>query len=474
MKKILAIILALIMTASLCSVFASAELEAEAFTGEGTEASPYLIKNAKNLVYLQKQVAEGNTYAGKLFNQTNDIDLANAEWTPIGTSPKPFSGVYDGCGYAINNFSMTQNPGIVGLFGFICATADCEAGVANLTINGKVKIDGIKDAIAIGSVAGWCYKDATDGFKQIYMINLTSNVDFEIKNVTNQPRFGAVVGYAFCTTLENCVNNGNIVYTGSAVSRVGGIAGQSNRSVFRNCVNNGKISIELSNGNATAAGICPIVTYKVDNVYTEFVNCINNGEIKATTKGNSACYVAGIASNPYSSGAKYFFKIDSCANTANIYSATASTTYYAYNGGIMGYGNKSEWYVTNCVNTGVITNEGGKDARNGGIVSVCSTADGDASVAFANNTSVVPAFAYSAHDKGTYTDDTPAATAQVLVDAIKAKITESQIKINGFDTTPKAQVIPETPVTADNAVYFAVVAAVVAVLGTAVLKRREN
>ena len=105
MKKLFAIALVLTMMLSMLTVTANAAAwdgtsASSSLKGEGTAASPYLVESAADLKYIQVQVNDGNTFEGKYFKQTADIDLNNKEWTPIGDrSAKPFIGLYDGNGY---------------------------------------------------------------------------------------------------------------------------------------------------------------------------------------------------------------------------------------------------------------------------------------------------------------------------------------------------------------------------------------
>ena len=40
---------------------------------------------------------------------TADIDLGGQEWIPIGSAGTPFTGTFDGDGYAINNITISGN-----------------------------------------------------------------------------------------------------------------------------------------------------------------------------------------------------------------------------------------------------------------------------------------------------------------------------------------------------------------------------
>lgn len=55
------------------------------FDGFGIKTNPYLIEDAKDLKLLAEKVNSGETYEGKYFKQTANIDLENEpNWTPIG------------------------------------------------------------------------------------------------------------------------------------------------------------------------------------------------------------------------------------------------------------------------------------------------------------------------------------------------------------------------------------------------------
>ena len=94
------------------------------------EAGSYEITSTADLIALATQVNDGNTFSGKTFIQTADLDLggiqdengvwSGQQWTPIGISGKPFSGTYDGNGYVISNLKIdAPTTSYVGLFGYI-------------------------------------------------------------------------------------------------------------------------------------------------------------------------------------------------------------------------------------------------------------------------------------------------------------------------------------------------------------------
>ena len=107
--------------------------QAPAFSGgEGTQASPYLVKTVEDLKALSKAVEEDkNTFAGKFFRMENDINLQGVEdLRPIGngfdrtaddpTRIRPFMGTFDGNNHSIRNFTFHNDQyAMFGFFGIV-------------------------------------------------------------------------------------------------------------------------------------------------------------------------------------------------------------------------------------------------------------------------------------------------------------------------------------------------------------------
>lgn len=131
------------------SVFAQGEI-----SGSGTADDPYLVENAADLQYMQLTVLTGQSYAGKYFVQSGDIDMSGVDdWETIGclAAGKNFSGIYDGRGCSIRNLKCD---GVFSsLFDSLSGTVvnlkvenfvlngDCGAGIA-ANVNGGGKIAG--------------------------------------------------------------------------------------------------------------------------------------------------------------------------------------------------------------------------------------------------------------------------------------------------------------------------------------------
>ena len=97
--------------ASINLVTAQAKSSSITLSGDGSEASPYLIGSLEELEFFRDDVNGGNTYEGKYIKLTDNIDLASiTNWTPIGNKTSPFNGMFDGGNHIISNlvinFSM--------------------------------------------------------------------------------------------------------------------------------------------------------------------------------------------------------------------------------------------------------------------------------------------------------------------------------------------------------------------------------
>lgn len=316
--------------------------QSEALEGEGTAASPFLIRSIGDLLLFRNAV---NTANGKIksadtgaevaaqtahYLQTADIDLAgynnsNDTWTPIGDystdNSLQFKGTFDGGEHSITNLITDPEKGHQGLFGYCSA-----ATISNLSVSGKVSG---KDYVGI--VAG-------------YLSGKITNCEVSGSVTGTSSNIGGIVGYAdMRTSITDCTNRSAI----NGYATVGGIAGWAyTYSIINNCVNLGAVS-NLSVGGFVSGPVGGIVGY---GVYSSIMNCSNHGNVKGWSN------VGGIA------GMMYFYNettvITNCYNTGDI-SATGPIF-----GGIAGTvsgdndANKAG-RLENCISTGKLSSATG-------------------------------------------------------------------------------------------------------------------
>lgn len=322
--------------------------------GTGTEDNPIEIASASELAYLAQQTNAGGkeltlenggtingktNFQGVYFKLTEDIDLGEQAWTPIGkNNSNPFKGILDGDEKTIRNLAAisTDDNNYAGLFGRI--------------ENGSV---------------------------QNLQIEIAST-DLHVQGVDN---IGTLAGYITNSKITKCgVKGGNI--TGDEPSSiqlvVGGLVGQLIGSEITDCNITTDVKAVLSNASAlSAGGIIGI------NTGSSITNCQYSGSVMAVderkddtpnsyaggisgasdlqavggsprTSTISECTVhVDISAGAHAGGiVGYHYKgtVEKCSTQGTI--STKETGGYA--GGIIGY-NYAGGLVTNCYNTTSVT-----------------------------------------------------------------------------------------------------------------------
>ena len=180
-------------------------------SGDGSKDKPYLISNDMQLAKLAHDVNNGESFSGKYFKLTKDIDLSKALWTPIGSwnpkTPNFFAGKFDGDGHKISNMHIcwTNADGQEaswGLFSRLAGTAANEAGfacVTNLVIE-KACVEKTKGyrpvgsgTIKLGVVAADLTKNAE--ISNIIIRNSKVTDNEEAYDANGVYRIGGIVGY---------------------------------------------------------------------------------------------------------------------------------------------------------------------------------------------------------------------------------------------------------------------------------------
>lgn len=409
--------------------------------GTGSAEDPILIESAADLAYLSNQVNKGTSYEGKYITQTADIDLGGKEWTPIGHCSDdkktriPFSGVYDGKNHKVTGLSIKSSYALdTGLFGYVSSTAKTVAGIANLTVEGEIRLDAPK-SVGVGGLVGRICREEDVGLKEIYVINCTSNVDITIINCANQPRVGGVFGYCNLTTVENVINNGSISVKTKATSRIGGIFGEITSSTVLSCVNNGDITATVTSGNAQTGGIAGMIVYWPKSGRKLILGkCINNGDVSSSlTTGK--CYTAGVVGGFYSDDKKAMdVLVVDCVNTGAISSVAEKSSYYPYTGGIYAYASYPKTAIVRCVNVGKITSTGGLDERAGDIISVMNNPS-EKTLFCLDCVALNNLSAYIVNDKTGCIEKIDETLAFAAARSLSESIIRSVININGFHTS---------------------------------------
>ena len=226
-----------------------------------------------------KAAVSADSFSGKTFILTKDINLNDQAWTPIGNGTNKFQGTFDGNGKTIKNLCIIGTDNYVGLFGF---TTD--GTIKNLTIE-NAKVSG---RVGVGVVAGSPY---TSKFE-----NITVKGHVEVNGMSYVGGVGGRNAYANWSNItvnvdETSYVNANSVENGIAYrTYVGGVVGFNGEGghSFKNITSN----IDVKGSTIDVGGLFGIAHY--GNQF-ENCSCSGNVEIYAAEESAEAEEIGGIA-----------------------------------------------------------------------------------------------------------------------------------------------------------------------------------
>ena len=230
--------------------------------GSGTQTDPYQIGSGAELAWLANAVNNASSGTKFYVVLTDDIDLGNQPWTPIGEDFHEFSGVFDGKGHVVEGLKVSN--------------------VADAGLFGVAKSAAIKNLVVRGSVTG------------------TGNAAGILAKAKNE-----------ACTIENCGNEATVTVTKSSGGYAGGILGSTSTNVqIARCYNRSAVTSTGSTSSSRAGGI---VGYISGNGTAKVNTCYNTGNI------TSDSYAAGVFA-----GYSFSLTVSSCYNTGKIRSENTS------------------------------------------------------------------------------------------------------------------------------------------------------
>lgn len=200
----------LIFTFMFCYIYTSANAAETSFKGDGTFDNPYIISSYNDLVELRKCIESGNTFNNKYFLQTQNIDLSNTDWIPIGCgSTNSFAGIYDGNGFYISNINNGNHEyNNVGLFSTLDGIV-VNLGIESGNLHGK----------NVGAICGNINSD------KACIVNCYNKASID------GDTSGGIVGNCTSGVIANCWNLGEIKGENSY-----GIVGSGTKVKIYSCV----------------------------------------------------------------------------------------------------------------------------------------------------------------------------------------------------------------------------------------------
>ncbi|MBE6633581.1 MAG: hypothetical protein E7620_04455 [Ruminococcaceae bacterium] len=297
-KKFLAIALCLvILMTPLATVGAYADTSADA--GYTVVDKTYTVTTADGLLAVTALINGGNND----YNITlaADIDLAGKTWTPIGTTNRPYKGVFNGANFTIKNLTCiieNTDEGVSskGVYVSLIGKANEGCAVKNLKITG-FNLQGVEFvSVIIGETA---QANADDAESKVLVENVHVrettvvglNGDDNGKATSGGIRnsyTGAMIGKAGANKTE--VNGCSVVATLTGDCRVAGLIGGESVSssvktasiTVKNCV----IAGNYAQTGAASGGVSAILGYH-STIPMTVTNCVSLAElvVKNASKG---------------------------------------------------------------------------------------------------------------------------------------------------------------------------------------------
>ena len=208
----------------------------------------YEIYTGAELAWFAQHVNEGNAAVNaKLMN---DIDLSGKQWPGIGESAKkPFSGKFDGQGFAVKNLLVkyTDVPEATGLFGAgLFGVVKGTVEIKDLTVEGVVNGLYSGDRTApVGGVVGLGYDT------NLTLTNVVNKADVSASR-DSKDAVGGVVGAMDVSstavlTMTGCANFGKVT---ANTMETGGLVGRINGGSITKSYNTGAVTMQDTFGIA--------------------------------------------------------------------------------------------------------------------------------------------------------------------------------------------------------------------------------
>jgi len=277
--------------------------------GDGSEGNPYIISDANDMQEIGANPDDWDDHF-LMIADVNMFTYTRTQFNIIGNNISTFQGVFDGNGYAINNFTWSLDLSYgkyIGIFGWV----DSAGEIKNLALN-SVYINALPSSDFVGGLVGYNNGGLVSNCSVSGMIlgsgniggligyddggtirNCYSAIDVSgdrygvgglvgIKgggeiafcgtsgSVTGDDDFvGGLVGSASNTHIYNCFASGGVVSTASRYS-TGGLVGDSSNCAVEDCYSTGDVT-----GNELVGGLFGSYSSSTKQI----VNCYAAGQV---------------------------------------------------------------------------------------------------------------------------------------------------------------------------------------------------
>ena len=249
------------------------------------------------------------------FVLTSNIDLAGYQWTPIGTSEKPYTGAFYGNGHTISNLKIVESvakegKAYIGFFGYAKDATIKDLTFDNVNINIPC-LDIDHSQGHIGAVAG-----SLEGTSTIENVTVKGDITVYATQTANGASRVAVVaggneyGDVTMKNVHVIANEGSSLI---ANNNTGALAGQlQGKMVFENCSSN----IDVTVNKFFAGGLVGIAAGD-----SYFKNCHTTGDVAVVAgregRHNDEYRVGGIAGG-WADGKTKVCTLEGCSYTGTV------------------------------------------------------------------------------------------------------------------------------------------------------------
>ena len=333
----------------------------DAYNNEGyfVDGGKAVVESANGLATIANAIEEGTLPSDTDIVLEGNIDLSElaltrtveSNWSPIGTSEKPFTGTFDGKGYTIKNLALVESEAkegkaYIGFFGYAKNAIIKNVVFENVYINIPC-LDIDHSQGHIGAVAG-----SLEGTSTIENVTVKGDIQVEATPTANGASRVAVVaggntyGNVTIKNVHVIANDGSYL---KANNNTGAIAGQlQGKTVYENCSSN----IDVTVNKFFAGGIVGLA-----GTNDKFINCHTTGDVAVVAgregRHNDEYRVGGIAGG-WADGKTNVCTLENCSYTGQVSGTNADSAvanpldYFGYVG--RGY------TLANCEGSKVIVN----------------------------------------------------------------------------------------------------------------------
>lgn len=241
--------------------------------GSGTQTDPYQIGSGAELAWLANAVNNASSGTKFYVVLTDDIDLGNRPWTPIGkfgfsSSDRSFSGSFRGNGHTVKGLNASAE--YAGLFGSIN-----DAEITGVVVQGTVTSSNASSGDA-GGIVG----------RAIGTKNTITDCGSEA-TVSGGSYCGGILGNSqngsCALEITGCYNSGRVSAKDRAAGIVARFNGSSSAITLNTCYNTGEITSE-----SYASGIYGSNSVTISDSYT--VGAISGKDASSSSAFSTGSY----------------------------------------------------------------------------------------------------------------------------------------------------------------------------------------